>query len=76
MTDWQSLLLFCGLFDFFALWLASEVLCTELQVNYYLMTFGDKLRNGSSFGTLTSLMEHLPVKFLINISVSFLLVMF
>ena len=57
MTYWQSPLLFCGLFDFFALWLASDVSSTELrlQVNCDLMTFGDTLRDGSR---LSSLMEH------------------
>ena len=45
------------LFDFFALWSASDVSSTEfrLQVNCDLMTFGDTLRDGSR---LTSLMEH------------------
>ena len=38
MTQRQSPLLFCGLFDFFALWLASDVPSTELQVNYDLMS--------------------------------------
>ena len=57
---WQSPLLIFGLFDVFALWLASDVSSTDLQVNYDLMTFGDSLRDGSSFGKLTGLMEHLP----------------
>ena len=50
---WQSPLLFCGLFDFFALWLASDVSSTELrlQVKCDLMTFGDTLRDG--YGTFT-----------------------
>ena len=44
--------MFWGLFDFFALWLhvASHVWSTELHVNYDLMTFGDTLCEGSSFG--------------------------
>ena len=60
MTYWQSPLLFCGLFDFFALWLASDVSSTELrlQVNCDLKTFGDTLRDGSR---LSSLMAHLPL---------------
>ena len=60
MIYWQSPLFFCGLFEFFALWLASDVSSTELrlQVNCNLMTFGDMLRDGSSF---SSLMEHLPL---------------
>ena len=59
MTYWQSPLLFCGLFDFFALWLASDVSSTELrlQVNCDLMTFGDTLRDGSRL----LIMEHLPL---------------
>ena len=66
MTYWQSPLLFCGLFDFFALWLASDV-------NYNLMTFADTLRDGSCFGKLVSSMEHFPLKFMMfNISVSLL----
>ena len=76
MTYWQSPLLFCGLFDFFALWLASDVPSTEFHVNYDLMTFGDTLRDGSCFCKLVSLMEHLPLKFMFNISVSLLQVMF
>ena len=60
MTYWQSPLLFCGLFDFFALWLASDVSSTELrlQVNCDLMTFGDTLCDGSR---LSSLMAPLPL---------------
>ena len=58
VTYWPSPLLFCGLFDFFALWLASGVSSTEFQVNYDLMTFGNMLHDSSSFGKLTSLMEH------------------
>ena len=42
---------FCGLFDFFALWLASDVSSTDLQVNY-VITFGDTLRDGPSLGKL------------------------
>ena len=51
---------------------------TELQVNYMndLMTFDDTLRDGSSFSKVTSLMEHLLLKFVLNISVSLLRVMF
>ena len=58
MTYWQSPL-FCGIFDFFALWLASDVSSTELrlQVNCDLMTFGDTLRDGSRL----LIMEHLPL---------------
>ena len=56
MTYWQSTLLFCGLFDFFALWLASDV--SPAAVNCNLMTFGDTLRDSSR---LASLMEHLPL---------------
>ena len=60
MTYWQSPLLFCGLFYFFALWLASDVSSTELrlQVSCDLMTFGDTLRDGSR---LASLMVHLSL---------------
>ena len=49
MTYRQSPLLFCGLFDFFASWLACDVTSTELwlQVNCDLTTFGDTLRDGS-----------------------------
>ena len=36
------------------------------------MTFGDMLCDGSSFGNLTNLMEHFPLKFMLNISVSLL----
>ena len=64
MTYWQSPLLFCGLFDFFALWLASDV-------NYNLMTFGDTLRDGSCFGKLVSSMEHFPLKFMMFKHLSF-----
>ena len=72
ITYWKIPLLFCGLFDFFALWLASDVSSTEFQVNYNLMTFGehDTLRDSSSFGNLTSLTEHLLLKFMLYISVS------
>ena len=58
VTYWQSTLLFCGLFDFFALWSASDAQSTEFQVNYDLMTFGDMLHDGSGFGKLISSMEH------------------
>ncbi len=60
MTYWQSPLLFCGLFDFFASWLPSDVSSTELrlQLNGDLMTFGDTLRDGSR---LASLMQHFPL---------------
>ena len=34
------------------------------------MTFGDTLRDGSSFGKLAILMAHLSLKFMLNISVS------
>ena len=51
MIYWESPLLFGGLFDFFALRLASDVQSSELQMNYDLMPFGDSLRNtSSSFG--------------------------
>ena len=48
MTYWQSPLLLCILFDFFALWLASDGSSTELrlQVNCDFMTFRDTLRDG------------------------------
>ena len=58
VTYWQSALLFYRLFDFFALWLASDVQSTEFQVKYNLMTFGDMLHDGSGFGKLISSMEH------------------
>ena len=53
--------------DFFALWLASDVPSTELQVNYDMTTFSDTLRDGSSFSKFISLMEHLPLKCMLNI---------
>ena len=58
MIYWQSPLLFCGLFDFFAVWLASDVSKRRLrlQVNCDLVTFGDTLRDGSRLAS-----EHLPL---------------
>ena len=55
ISYWQSPLLFCGIFHFFDLWLASDILSTELrlQVNCDLMTSGDTLRD--------SLMENLAL---------------
>ena len=49
---------------------------TPAELLYDLMTFGDTLSEGSSFGKLTSLMEHLPSKFMHNISLPLLLVVF
>ena len=51
MTYWQSPLLFSGLFDFFALWLASDVPSAETP---------GELRYDNFFSKLTSFMEHLP----------------
>ena len=46
-------------------------------INYDLMTFDDTLRDGSSFGKpCTSLIAHLPLKFMLNSSFSLLLVIF
>ena len=49
---------------------------TRVQVNYDIMTFGDTLCGGSSFGKFTILMEHLSLKFMLKISVLLLQVMF
>ena len=44
-------------------------------INYNLMTFDDTLRDGSSFGKpCISLIAHLPLKFMLNSSFSFSLV--
>ena len=77
MTYWQSPLLFCGLFDFFVLWLASVVPSTELDwlesrwttIWWPLATWWHV---GSTFSKLTILTERLFLKFMLNISVSLL----
>ena len=56
MIYWQSPLLFCGLFDFFAVWLASDVSPAAGELRFNLMTFGDTLRDGSRLAS-----EHLPL---------------
>ena len=43
-------------------WQSPPLFYLRLQVNYDLMTFGDRLQDGSSLGKLTSLMEHLSLK--------------
>ena len=43
-------------------WQSPPLFYFRLQVNYDLMTFGDRLHDGSSLGKLTSLMEHLSLK--------------
>ena len=55
MTYWQSALLFCGLFDFFALWLASRVSPATGELRF---DDPDTLRDGSR---LASLIAHLPL---------------
>ena len=69
MTYWQSPLLFCGLYHFFDLWLASDWTPGELR-------FDDLLWHVAWRIYVVSVMEHLPLKFMLNISISLLQVMF
>ena len=58
---------FCGLFYILALLLLASWGLEIASINHDLMTFDDTLRDGSSFDKpFTSLLVHLPSKFMLN----------